>query len=91
MAEKAVTLSITIASASYNLPTVNDSLVALKNIGAKAIWISHKTGTAAGLEADECEPILSGETVYITWRATLVAIAATATTKLVATSGLGRA
>ena len=90
MADKAVTLSITTASASYTLPTQLDSSIALKNIGANAIWISHKTGTAAALEGDECEPVLAGETVYITYRATLVAIAATGTTKLVATSALGR-
>lgn len=90
MADKAVTLSIAITSASYTLPTQNDSLLALKNIGANAIWISHKTGTAAALEGDECEPILAGETVYIMWKETLVAIAATAITKLVATGSLGR-
>ena len=91
MADKSVTLSITTSSASYALPTQSDTLIALKNIGANAIWISHKTGTAAALEGDECEPILAGETVYIMWKATsLVAIAATATTKLVATNSLGR-
>ena len=90
MADKAVTLSITTSSATYTLPTQADRTVALKNIGANAIWISHETGTAAALEGDECEPILAGETVYISWRPTIVAIAATATTKLVATNALGR-
>lgn len=90
MADKVVTLSITTSSATYTLPTQSDSLVALKNIGANAIWISHETDTAASLEGDECEPILSGETVYITWRPTIVAIAATGTTKLVAINALGR-
>lgn len=90
MADKAQTYSIAITSASYTLPTQPDAMIALKNIGANAIWISHKTGTAAALEGDECEPILAGETVYIMYRTTLVAIAATAITKLVATSSLGR-
>lgn len=90
MANKSVTLSITTSSATHTLPTDNDSVVALKNIGANAIWISHETGTAAAVEGDECEPILAGETVYINWRPTIVAIAETGTTKLVATSSLGR-
>lgn len=90
MANKSVTLSITTSSATYDMPVDNDRYIALKNIGSNAIWISHETGTAAALEGDECEPILAGEVVYILWKPTLVAIAATGTTKLVATSSLGR-
>lgn len=90
MARKSVTLSVTTSSASYNLPTDNDHLVALKNISENAIWISHLDGVDAEVEADENEVILAGETVYITWKATLVAIAVDATSKLVATNALGR-
>lgn len=90
MANKSVTLSITTSSATYNMPSDLDRQIALKNIGANAIWISHETGTAAALEGDECEPILAGETVFINWRPDIVAIAETATTKLVATNALGR-
>ena len=90
MSEKSLTISVAITSTTYDLPTQPESMVALKNISANAIWFSHKTGTAAVIEGPECEPILAGETVYLMWRKTITAIAATGVSKLVATNSLGR-
>ena len=90
---KSHTISVTTSAVDYYCPTDSDGLVALKNIGANAIWVNHLQGSAAALEGANCEPILAGETVYVYWRGPGVPyslIAATGTTKLVMTAALSR-
>jgi len=98
MALNAATLVIaTASSASYTLPTKPTGTYALKNIGANVIWIRHSgTGTASA-EGDECEAIPAGAVVYTQGYEAypggpkiIIAIAATADTKLNVVTDMGR-
>ena len=97
--EKARTHTVaTAAEAFYAFPTDPDNVVALKNIGANIIWISHDA-TAAAADGSNCEAILAGEVVYVPWESVIPgnansggirAIAATADTKLNLANSQGR-
>jgi hypothetical protein len=80
------------SSAAYAFPTNHDSLVGITNIGANVVWICHAIGGTAAAEASNCEPILAGATVYVVpdYTRGLVAIAATADTKITMCNALGR-
>lgn len=90
MALNAKTLTIaTAASASYTLPTNPTKLYALKNTGSNVIWLLHANSGTAAAEADECEAIPAGAVIYTQGYTAyaggpkiIIAIAASADTKL---------
>lgn len=91
MALFADTLTIAFAAAAnYTMPTQPDTLVAIKNIGANNVWISHVQSVVAGIEADECEIIAPNSTVYVMQRPIISMIAATADTKVNVVNAQGR-
>lgn len=91
---KSHTVTVTTAGpVGFVCPTDPDVLTAVKNIGANAVWVQHlsDTGAVASLEGANCEPILAGETVYVSWQKTPYSfLAATADTKIVMTNAMGR-
>lgn len=65
---KVHTRTIGTSASDNECPTNADSLVAIKNISANVVWISHDPGVAASVEGANCEPILAGEAIYVQWR-----------------------
>lgn len=66
MPAKAETVEVGTSATDVACPTSPDDKVAVINIGANNVWVSH-TDTAASVGGDDCECIIAGQATVLMW------------------------